>query len=132
METPKLYYPEDIVYTDEHIWARLTGEIAEIGISDFAQDQLGEIAFVDLPEVGRRLDAGQDFGTVESLKSVNSLYCPYAGDVIAVNGKLEDSPTVINVDPYGEGWMIKLRCDHPLKSVALLDARAYLDFWGKS
>ena len=94
-----------------------------IGITDFAQDQLGEIAFVDLPAVGVRFDAGSDFGTVESLKSVNQLYMPIPGEVVAVNEELESTPTLVNVSPYGEGWMIRIRPDASAES--LLDAAGY-------
>ena len=103
--------------------AVMEGGEAVIGISDFAQDQLGEIAFVDLPAVGVRFDAGSDFGTVESLKSVNQLYMPIPGEVVAVNEELESAPTLVNVSPYGEGWMIRIRPDASAES--LLDAAGY-------
>ena len=113
----------ELRYTDEHVWVRMEGDEAVIGISDFAQDQLGEIAFVDLPAVGVRFDAGSDFGTVESLKSVNQLYMPIPGEVVAVNEELESTPTLVNVSPYGEGWMIRIRPDASAES--LLDAAGY-------
>ena len=119
----ELNLPESLRYTDEHVWVRMEGGEAVIGISDFAQDQLGEIAFVDLPAVGVRFDAGSDFGTVESLKSVNQLYMPIPGEVVAVNEELESTPTLVNVSPYGEGWMIRIRPDASAES--LLDAAAY-------
>ncbi len=96
-----------------------------MGISDFAQDQLGEIAFVDLPAPGAHHDAGEAFGTVESLKSVNELFMPVAGEVIAVNEELESTPTLVNVAPYGQGWMIRLRPDNPANVDTLLDADSY-------
>ena len=113
----ELNLPESLRYTDEHVWVRMDGGEAVIGISDFAQDQLGEIAFVDLPAVGVR------FGTVESLKSVNQLYMPIPGEVVAVNEELESTPTLVNVSPYGEGWMIRIRPDASAES--LLDAAGY-------
>ena len=119
----ELNLPESLRYTDEHVWVRMDGGEAVIGISDFAQDQLGEIAFVDLPAVGVRFDAGSDFGTVESLKSVNQLYMPIPGEVVAVNEELESTPTLVNVSPYGEGWMIRIRPDASAES--LLDAAGY-------
>lgn len=132
MANPQLNYPEDLAYTDEHIWARKKGDLIEVGISDFAQDQLTEIAYIDLPKAGDRFGAGDDFGTVESIKSVNSLYCPYAGEVAEVNSELEDTPTIVNVDPYGKGWMIRLRPDQPEATVEMLSAEAYRDFLSKA
>ncbi len=123
IENIPLNLPESLRYTDEHVWVRMDGGEAVIGISDFAQDQLGEIAFVDLPAVGVRFDAGSDFGTVESLKSVNQLYMPIPGEVVAVNEELESTPTLVNVSPYGEGWMIRIRPDASAES--LLDAAGY-------
>lgn len=119
----ELNLPESLRYTGEHVWVRMDGGEAVIGISDFAQDQLGEIAFVDLPAVGTRFEAGSDFGTVESLKSVNQLYMPIPGEVVAVNEELESTPTLVNVSPYGEGWMIRIRPDASAES--LLDAAGY-------
>ena len=109
----ELNLPESLRYTDEHVWVRMEGGEAVIGISDFAQDQL----------VGVRFDAGSDFGTVESLKSVNQLYMPIPGEVVAVNEELESTPTLVNVSPYGEGWMIRIRPDASAES--LLDAAGY-------
>ncbi len=124
----ELNLPESLHYTDEHVWVRMDGGEAVIGISDFAQDQLGEIAFVDLPAVGTRFEAGSDFGTVESLKSVNQLYMPIPGEVVAVNEELESTPTLVNVSPYGEGWMIRIRPDASAQS--LLDAAGYRTLLG--
>lgn len=123
--TEELRLPESLRYTDEHVWARMEGDEAVIGISDFAQDQLGEIAFVDLPEVGSRFEAGSDFGTVESLKSVNQLFMPVSGEVLAVNEALESTPTLVNVSPYEQGWMIRVRPDDADAVAALWDAAKY-------
>ena len=121
----ELNLPESLRYTVEHVWARMDGDEAVIGISDFAQDQLGEIAFVVLPEVGARFDANGEFGTVESLKSVNQLFMPVSGEVAAVNEELESTPTLVNVSPYDQGWMIRIRPDDASAVAALWDAAAY-------
>lgn len=117
--------PEDIRYTSEHVWLRMDGEAALVGISDFAQDQLGEIAFVDLPAEGAHFKAGQEFGTVESIKSVSPLYMPVSGTVRTVNNALEDAPTLVNVEPYTEGWMICITPDNADDAAGMADAAAY-------
>ncbi|HKH35827.1 MAG TPA: glycine cleavage system protein GcvH [Rubrobacter sp.] len=101
--------PEDLQYTKSHEWVRIEGETATIGITDHAQDELGDIVFVELPEEGDTFDAGESFGTVESVKAVSDLYAPVGGEVVEVNSALEDAPENINEDPYGEGWIVKLR-----------------------
>lgn len=101
--------PEDLQYSAEHEWVRLDDDVATIGITDFAQDQLGDIVFVDLPAVGDSVDAGSVVGELESTKSVSELYSPLSGEVIARNDALEASAELINTDPYGEGWLIKIR-----------------------
>ena len=101
--------PEELQYTRSHEWVRTEGDTATIGITDHAQDELGDIVFVELPEVGATFDAGDSFGTVESVKAVSDLYAPVGGEVVEVNEALNDSPEKINEDPYGDGWIIKLR-----------------------
>ena len=101
--------PEELQYTRSHEWVRTEGDTATIGITDHAQDELGDIVFVELPEQGATLGAGDSFGTVESVKAVSDLYAPVGGEVVEVNEALNDSPEKINEDPYGEGWIIKLR-----------------------
>ncbi len=101
--------PEDLQYTESHEWVRIEGDTATIGITDHAQDELGDIVFVELPEEGDAFDAGESFGTVESVKAVSDLYAPVGGEVVEVNSALEDAPENINGDPYGEGWIVKLR-----------------------
>ena len=101
--------PEDLQYTKSHEWVRIEGDTATIGITDHAQDELGDVVFVELPEEGATFDAGESFGTVESVKAVSDLYTPVGGDVVEVNSALEDAPENINEDPYGEGWIVKLR-----------------------
>ena len=101
--------PEDLQYTESHEWVRIEGETATIGITDHAQDELGDVVFVELPGEGDAFDAGESFGTVESVKAVSDLYTPVGGEVVEVNSALEDAPENINEDPYGEGWIVKLR-----------------------
>ena len=101
--------PEDLQYSKSHEWVRIEGDTATIGITDHAQDELGDVVFVELPDEGATFDAGESFGTVESVKAVSDLYTPVGGEVVEVNSSLEDAPENINEDPYGEGWIVKLR-----------------------
>ena len=101
--------PDDLQYTKSHEWVRIEGDTATIGITDHAQDELGDVVFVELPDEGATFDAGESFGTVESVKAVSDLYAPVGGEVVEVNSALEDAPEKINEDPYGDGWIIKLR-----------------------
>ena len=101
--------PGDLQYTKSHEWVRIEGDTATIGITDHAQDELGDVVFVELPEEGDTFDADESFGTVESVKAVSDLYTPVGGEVVEVNSALEDAPENINEDPYGEGWIVKLR-----------------------
>jgi glycine cleavage system H protein len=118
--------PEDLKYTEEHEWVARTGDDkVRVGITDYAQDQLGEVVFVELPEVGQRLAAGESAGEVESTKSVSEIFTPLPGEVTAINDDLVDSPQLINSDPYGEGWIFELALDDPDAVDALLDAEAY-------
>ena len=101
--------PEDLQYTKSHEWVLIEGDTVTIGITDHAQDELGDVVFVELPDEGATFDAGESFGTVESVKAVSDLYAPVGGEVVEVNSTLEDAPENINEDPYGEGWIVKLR-----------------------
>ena len=101
--------PDELQYTRSHEWVRREGETATVGITDHAQDELGDVVFVELPEVGATFDAGEAFGAVESVKAVSDLCAPVGGEVVEVNGALEDAPEKINEDPYGDGWILKLR-----------------------
>ena len=101
--------PGDLQYTKSHEWVRVEGDVATVGITDHAQDELGDVVFVELPEQGATLEAGDSFGAVESVKAVSDLYAPVGGEVVEVNSALEDSPEKINEDPYGEGWILKLQ-----------------------
>ena len=125
-ELNELHLPDDIRYTDEHEWARITGDIARIGVSDYAQDQLGDIVFVELPAVGDTIARGEVFGTLESVKAVSELYLPLSGEVVAVNTALTDAPELINQDPYA-AWIIEVRPTDAGEYDQLLTAAAYLD-----
>ncbi|MBC9225079.1 glycine cleavage system protein GcvH [Aeromicrobium sp. 636] len=117
--------PEDLFYSAEHEWVRLEGDVAIIGITDFAQDQLGDIVYVDLPAEGESLESGTVVGELESTKSVSDVFTPVSGEVIARNDALEATPEVINSDPYGEGWLIKVRTSGEDPTDGLLTAEAY-------
>jgi len=118
--------PEDLKYTVEHEWIRLEGNRATIGITDYAQDQLGDVVFVDLPAVGQEVQAGGNLAVVESVKSVSDVYAPLSGRVVAVNELLKDAPETLNQDPYGEGWIAVLELTQPDEVQGLLDAAAYI------
>lgn len=115
---------EGVRYADSHEWVKVDGDIATIGISDYAQHALGNIVYVDLPEVGDEIEAGDDFGAVESVKAASDLICPVSGEVVEINEELEDTPEAINNDAFGT-WIIKVRMSNPEEYDALLDAEAY-------
>ncbi len=117
--------PENLKYTKEHEWVRVEGDTAVIGITDFAQGELGDIVFVEIETVGETLAFGETFGTVEAVKTVSDLFMPVAGEVIEFNSALEDSPELINKDAYGEGWMIKIKMEDVAQLGELMDAAAY-------
>lgn len=117
--------PEDLYYSEEHEWVRLDDDIATIGITDFAQDQLGDIVYVELPAVGDSVEAGSVIGELESTKSVSDVYSPISGEVVARNDALDAGPEVINSDPYGEGWLIRVRASEEEPVQGLLEAEAY-------
>ena len=120
-------YPADLKYTKDHEWIRISGAEGHVGITDYAQKQLGDVVFVELPEVGRRVKQGEVFGTIESVKAVSELFSPVGGEVVEVNNALADHPEKVNSDPHGT-WMIRLRIDNPSDASALLDSAAYSDF----
>ena len=126
-ELSELDLPEDLRYAESHEWAKLAGDTVKIGISDYAQDQLGDIVFVELPEDGDSFEKGEEFGTVESVKAVSELYMPVGGEVVSVNSVLEDSPELVNNSPYSEGWMIEVKPDDPSEMDGLLTGDAYLE-----
>ena len=118
-------FPHNLKYTNEHEWIRVEGDIAYVGITDYAQEQLGDIVFVDIPTVGEALEAGEVFGTIEVVKTISDLFLPVAGEVMEQNETLEENPELVNKDPYGEGWLIKMKPAN-LKDVDdLLDAEGY-------
>lgn len=117
--------PGELRYTKEHEWVRVEGDEAIVGITQFAADQLGDIVFVELPEAGRSVEQHATFGAVESVKAVSDLFAPVGGEVAAANGELAGRPELLNEDPYGEGWMIRLRLSDPSQVDGLLDAAAY-------
>ncbi len=126
-ELNELNFPDDVRYAKSHEWARSEGDKIKIGISDYAQDQLGDIVFVELPEAGDTFSKGEEFGTVESVKAVSELYMPVAGEVVAVNDTLEDAPEKVNNTPYGDGWMLEVKADNPPDMDDLMDNNAYVD-----
>jgi len=117
-------YPSDLKYTKDHEWIRLSGDTAEIGITDYAQQQLGDVVFVELPDVGRTLGAGEPFGSIESVKAVSELFAPMSGEVVEVNPVLRDHPDAVNKDPHTT-WIVKVRPSNPAEAGSLLDTEAY-------
>ena len=121
--------PEDCRYPRDHEWARVEGDLIVVGLTDYAQDQLGEVVYVELPEIGKKVGAGDVFGVIESTKSVSDLFAPVAGEVAEVNELVVDDPEQVNKDPYGAGWLVGLSADKDLGS--LLDAEAYRELTGE-
>lgn len=122
---PDVEVPDDLRYTDDHEWLRLDGDEGTVGITAYAATELGDIVFVELPAVGTSFEAAQSFGVIESVKTASDLYAPLAGEVIAVNERLAGSPELVNDDPYGEGWMLRLRVSDTSAADRLKDAGAY-------
>jgi glycine cleavage system H protein len=117
--------PQDLRYTKEHEWVRLEGDVATIGITDYAQGELGDIVFIEVDTVGESVGAEEVFGTIEAVKTVSDMYAPVAGEVLEFNESLEDEPEAVNSDPYGAGWIIKIRVDNPDDLAGLLSHEAY-------
>ena len=117
-------YPSDLKYTRDHEWVRIAGDTAEMGITDYAQRQLGDVVYVDLPEVGRTITAGEPFGSIESVKAVSELFAPMSGEVIDVNRSLKDNPEAVNREPHAT-WMVKVRLTEPDATGSLLDSSQY-------
>ena len=117
--------PDHLKYTKEHEWVRLEGDVAVVGITDFAQGELGDIVFVEVETVDETLDADEVFGTVEAVKTVSDLFLPVAGEIVEFNEAVEDDPALVNNDPYGEGWLIKVKVSNPADVDGLLDGEAY-------
>jgi glycine cleavage system H protein len=119
-------YPSELKYSKDHEWVRMSGDQAQVGITDYAQKQLGDVVYLELPEVGRRFNKGDVFGTIESVKAVSELYAPVSGEVVEVNGDLSQKPEFVNTDPHG-AWMIKIKVSNAGEAGELLDANAYTD-----
>ena len=119
-------YPPEFKYTKDHEWLRVSGDRARVGITDYAQTQLGDVVFVELPEIGRRFNQGDEFGSIESVKAVSDLYCPVSGEVVEVNATLVERPEQVNSDPHGT-WMIVLKIANPDEAARLLDSEAYAE-----
>jgi glycine cleavage system H protein len=118
-------YPEDLKYTKEHEWVRVVGDKAIVGITDFAQNQLGDVVFIELPEVGEKVKQFESFGTIESVKAVSDLFAPVSGEVVKVNDALEDEPERINKDPYTDGWMLEIEIKNATELSSLLSSKDY-------
>jgi len=125
-------YPDDLRYHDQHDWARIEGDTAAFGITWYAQDSLGEVVFYDPPEVGATVDKDQSYAEVESVKAVSDVIAPLSGEIVEVNDALVDSPELINGDPYGNGWLVKVRLSHPAETDQLLSAAEYRNLLEKS
>ncbi|MBD0331818.1 MAG: glycine cleavage system protein GcvH [Chitinophagaceae bacterium] len=123
-------YPDNLRYTKDHEWIKIKGDEAIIGITDFAQRELGDIVYVDIETVGQQLNAGDVFGTVEAVKTVSDLFLPVSGTITEVNPKLNTNPELVNSDPYGEGWMVKMKIDNRSEVDPLMDAKAYQELIG--
>jgi glycine cleavage system H protein len=117
--------PSDLHYTNDHEWIKVSDNTALVGITDFAQGELGDIVFVEIETVGNHLEKGSIFGTIEAVKTVSDLFIPVSGKVLEMNGKINDTPDIINKDPYGAGWLIKIEMDTPSQVNELMDAKAY-------
>lgn len=124
-------YPDELRYTKEHEWLRLEDGVATLGITDYAQGELGDIIFVELPQPGDRLAVGQAFGTVEAVKTVEEIYSPVDGEVMETNAALEGAPELVNKEPYGGGWMVKIKLADAVQLDALMDSAAYRDLIGE-
>ena len=126
-EISELNMPDNLGYADDHEWARLEGDKIRVGLDDYAQDQLGEIIFVEVPEAGDTLDKGETFGSLESVKAVSDMNMPVGGEVLAVNTALADAPDMLNQDPYSGGWIIEIKPGDPSELDQLMDKNAYLE-----
>jgi glycine cleavage system H protein len=118
-------YPTQFRYSKDHEWIEVKGDVATVGITDYAQSELGDVVFVEMPAVGTQVVTGKSFGSVESVKAVSDIYAPASGEVVEANGGLKDKPEAINTDPHGTGWLIKMKLANPAEVAALMDAAAY-------
>ena len=124
-------FPENLKYTKDHEWIKIDGDTGTIGITDYAQGELGDVVFVELPSVGKALKANDSFGTIEAVKAVSDLYAPVSGSIVEINRELEKTPETVNKDPYNAGWMVKIKFSNTSEISSLLDAAAYKALIGK-
>lgn len=124
-------FPENLKYTKDHEWVRIDGDTGIVGITDYAQGELGDVVFVELPSVGKTVKAHDSFGTIEAVKAVSDIYAPVSGSIVGVNPELEKTPEVVNKDPYGNGWMVKIKLSNASEVSSLLSAAAYKQLVGK-
>ena len=120
-----MHIPEELKYTKDHEWARIEGDVATVGITDYAQSELGDIVYVELPQIGKKTKQSESFGTIEAVKAVSDLFAPLSGEIIEVNNTLANQPEIINKDPYGEGWLVKIKFSNQNEINNLLDKSAY-------
>lgn len=120
-----MHIPEELKYTKDHEWARIEGDVATVGITDYAQSELGDIVYVELPQIGKKTKQSESFGTIEAVKAVSDLFAPLSGEIVEVNNSLANQPEVINKDPYGEGWLVKIKFSNKNEINNLLDKSAY-------
>ena len=124
-------FPENVKYTADHEWIRVEGKFGWIGITDYAQSELGDIVYIEIPAVGAKVEKGKSFGTIEAVKAVSDLFAPISGEVVEVNSEMNDHPEVVNKDPYDKGWMVKIVITDPAQLDTLLDVQAYKKLIGK-
>ena len=124
-------FPENVKYTADHEWIRVEGQFGWIGITDYAQSELGDVVYIEIPAVGTKLEKGASFGTIEAVKAVSDLFAPVTGDLVEINAEMKHHPEVVNKDPYGAGWMVKIKIAVPAQLDALLDVQAYKSLVGK-
>lgn len=124
--------PENLHYSKDHEWLKVDGDVATLGITDYAQNSLGDVVFVELPNVGEKFEAHEEFGSVESVKAVSAIYTPVGGEIVDVNDSLQDDAEKVNTDPYGEAWMVKIKMNNPGEVDSLLSAAEYEDFIAES
>ena len=120
-----MHIPAELKYTKDHEWARIEGDVATVGITDYAQSELGDIVYVELPEIGKKTKQADSFGTIEAVKAVSDLFAPLSGEIIEINHHLSDQPEVINKDPYGAGWLVKIKVSNKSEIAKLLDKTKY-------
>jgi glycine cleavage system H protein len=122
--------PDNLKYSKDHEWVRVEGDKVAVGITDYAQGELGDVVFVELPEIGKKLEKGEAFGTIEAVKAVSDLYCPVSGEIVEINDKLEGDPALVNQSPYEDGWMVKVLASDMNELDELMDATAYKEMVG--